>query len=316
MGIADYALARPAGRRTVEEVSRASGCTPEKLAQILPSGTFSVLADDETSWGLGLTAARDVLRRIPVPLDEIGLVIYAGSSEWGTPFWSPAAKIAGELGVRDAHCFEVSNFCNAGMVAVKLADDQVRAGAHRYALVIVTDRLSQLVDYPTGYFELFNFADGAAAVLVSAERSRYEVLGAAHHTDPQWVDSYYGVLRDGEVKVERGDKLEGLGEAFLENFTRLTHEVLSGIGAGVDDVAHFLVTHGNQDTQRKYLAELGVPAERSVFQYHLDGHLGGADPFQALRELEDEDRVHSGDLIVVATAGSGFTWGVTTLRRV
>ncbi|MFJ2606843.1 3-oxoacyl-ACP synthase III family protein [Streptomyces sp. NPDC087425] len=316
MGIADYALARPAGRRTVEEVSRASGYTPEKLAQILPSGTFSVLADDETSWGLGLTAARDVLRRTPVPLDEIGLVIYAGSSEWGTPFWSPAAKIAGELGVRDAHCFEVSNFCNAGMVAVKLADDQVRSGAHRYALVIVTDRLSQLVDYPTGYFELFNFADGAAAVLVSAERSRYEVLGAAHHTDPQWVDSYYGVLRDGEVKVERGDKLDGLGEAFLENFTRLTGEVLAGIDAGVGDVAHFLVTHGNQDTQRKYLAELRVPAERSVFQYHLDGHLGGADPFQALRELEDEDRVHSGDLIVVATAGSGFTWGVTALRRV
>lgn len=314
MGIADYALAMPSGKLSVDDVSRESGYTVEKLGQILPSGKFSVLAEDETSWGLGRDAAARLLARNPVPLDEIGLVLYAGSSEWGTPFWSPAAKIAQELGIAHAHCFEVSNFCNAGMVAVKLADDQVRAGTHKHALVIVSDRLSQLVEYGTGYIELFNFADGAAAVLISAD-AKYEVLGAAHHTDPQWVDSYYGEIKEGRVKVERGEKLEGLGEAFLGNFTALTHKVLAGLGRGVDDVSYFLVTHGNQDTHRKYLAALGVPASRSVFQYDRDGHLGGADPFLALEELEREGRIASGDLVVVATAGSGFTWGVTAICR-
>ncbi|MFF8677673.1 3-oxoacyl-ACP synthase III family protein [Streptomyces sp. NPDC015237] len=314
MGIADYALAMPGGKLSVDDVSRESGQTVEKLGQILPSGKFSVLAEGETSWSLGRDAAARILARTPVPLDEIGLVLYAGSSEWGTPFWSPAAKIAQELGITQAHCYEVSNFCNAGMVAVKLADDQVRAGTHRHALVIVSDRLSQLVEYGTGYVELFNFADGAAAVLVSAE-AKYEVLGAAHHTDPQWVDSYYGEIKDGEVKVERGEKLDGLGEAFLGNFTDLTHKVLAGLGQEVADVAYFLVTHGNQDTHRKYLAALGVPDSRSVFQYDLDGHLGGADPFLALEELEREDRIGPGDLVIVATAGSGFTWGVTAICR-
>ncbi|MGC9536919.1 3-oxoacyl-[acyl-carrier-protein] synthase III C-terminal domain-containing protein [Streptomyces sp. UG1] len=179
------------------------------------------------------------------------------------------------------------------------------------------DRLSELVEYGTGYIELFNFADGAAAVLLTADPSatRYEVLGGAHHTDPQWVDSYYGEFKNGEIKVERGEKLDGLGDAFLDNFTTLTHQVLAGIGADVPDVAYFLVTHGNQDTHRKYLAALGVDASRSVFQYERDGHLGGADPFSALEELEQEERVGSGGLVIVATAGSGFTWGVTALRR-
>jgi 3-oxoacyl-[acyl-carrier-protein] synthase-3 len=304
----------PSGKKSVTEVSRESGYGVEKLGQILPSGKFSVLAEGETSWGLGRDAAARVLARNPVPLDEIGLVLYAGSSEWGTPFWSPAAKIALELGIEQAHCYEVSNFCNAGMVAVKLADDQVRAGTHRHALVIVADRLSQLVEYGTGYIELFNFADGAAAVLVSAD-ARYEVLGSAHHTDPQWVDSYYGEIKDGEIKVERGDKLDGLATAFIDNFTTLTHRVLAQAGAEVADAAYFLVTHGNQDTHRTYLAELGVDPSRSVFQYELDGHLGGADPFLALEQLEREGRIASGDLIVVATAGSGFTWGVTAIRR-
>jgi 3-oxoacyl-[acyl-carrier-protein] synthase-3 len=58
-----------------------------------------------------------------------------------------------------------------------------------------------------------------------------------------------------------------------------------------------------------------VDASRSVFQYERDGHLGGADPLQALEELEREARIGSGDLVIVATAGSGFTWGVTALRR-
>ncbi|MEV6168043.1 ketoacyl-ACP synthase III family protein [Streptomyces sp. NPDC051954] len=317
MGIADYALAMPSGKRSVDEVSQESGYGPEKLGQVLPSGKFSVLAEGETAWGLGRDAAARLLDRSPVPLDEIGLVLYAGSSEWGTPFWSPAAKIAAELGITQAHCYEVSNFCNAGMVAVKLADDQVRAGTHKYALVVIADRLSELVEYGTGYIELFNFADGAAAVLLTADTPdiRYEVLGGAHHTDPQWVDAYYGEIKNGEIKVERGEKLDGLGEAFLDNFTTLTHRVLTDIGKEVADVAYFLVTHGNQDTHRTYLATLGVDASRSVFQYERDGHLGGADPLLALEELEREDRIGSGDLVIVATAGSGFTWGVTAIRR-
>lgn len=314
MGITDYALAMPSGKLSVHDVSRESGYTVEKLGQILPSGKFSVLAGGETPWGLGRDAAARLLARTPVPREEIGLVLYAGSSEWGTPFWSPAAKIALELGIANAHCFEVSNFCNAGMVAVKLADDQVRAGTHKYALVIVSDRLSQLVEYGTRHIELFNFADAAAAVLISAD-AKYEVLGAAHHTDPQWVDSYYGEIKGGEIKVARGEKLDGLGEAFLGNFTALTHKVLAGLGQQVDDVAYFLVTHGNQDTHRKYLSALGADVSRSVFQYDLDGHLGGADPFLALEELERDGRIGSGDLVIVATAGSGFTWGVTALRR-
>ncbi|WP_217143820.1 3-oxoacyl-ACP synthase III family protein [Streptomyces sp. AC627_RSS907] len=310
----------PSGRRSVDEVGRESGYGPDKLAQVLPSGKFSVLAGDETAWGLGRDAAARLLDRSPVPLDEIGLVLYAGSSEWGTPFWSPAAKIAAELGITQAHCYEISNFCNAGMVAVKLADEQVRAGTHAYALVVVADRLSELVEYGTGHIELFNFADGAAAVLLAADTPeapdiRYEVLGGAHHTDPRWVDSYYGEIRNGEVKVERGEKPDGLGEAFLDNFTTLTHKVLTDIGAKVADVAHFLVTHGNQDTHRAYLDALDVDASRSVFQYERDGHLGGVDPLMALEELEREDRIGSGDLVIIATAGSGFTWGVTAIRR-
>uniref|UniRef100_A0AAU2JQJ2 3-oxoacyl-ACP synthase n=1 Tax=Streptomyces sp. NBC_00049 TaxID=2903617 RepID=A0AAU2JQJ2_9ACTN len=315
MGIADFAIEVPGGKLGIEEVSRESGIDVDKLGQVIRSGKFSVLGPGESAWSLGRDAAAKVLARVPVRPEEIGLVIYAGSSEWGKPFWSPAAKIAGELGIEHAHCYELSNFCNAGLAAVRIADDQIKAGTLKYALVVIADRLSQLVEYGTGYVELFNFADGAAAVLVSAD-ARYELLGSAMRTDPAWVDAYYGEIKNGEVKVERGELGDGLGDAFIENFTTLTGKVLAEIGASAEDVAYFLVTHGNVNTHRDYLRALGVGEDRSVFNYETDGHLGGVDPLLSLEDLERAGRLNSGDLVVMATAGSGFTWGVTALRVV
>ncbi|WP_159944519.1 MULTISPECIES: 3-oxoacyl-ACP synthase III family protein [unclassified Nocardiopsis] len=314
MGIAGFTIEIPTSTRGVDEMSRQSGHSVEKLTRIIPAGRISVLADDQTSWSIGRDAAAKLLAQNPVPREDIGLVIYAGSSEWGTPFWSPAAKIALELGIHRAHCYELSNFCNAVTAALAVADAQVRAGTHRYALVVVADPLSRLVDYGTGYEELFNFADGAAAVLVSAEDARYEILASALRTDPVWVDYYYGEIHDGGVRVERTEKREGLGEAFTENFTELTRSVLAEAGTTADEVAYFLVTHGNQDLHRDYLAAMGAGADRSVFNYDVDGHLGGVDPLLALEGLEREGRLSAGDVVVVATAGSGFSWGVMAIR--
>ncbi|MER7674462.1 3-oxoacyl-[acyl-carrier-protein] synthase III C-terminal domain-containing protein [Kitasatospora sp. NPDC096128] len=316
MGITDFALTTGSGKVTAEQLARESGCDPEKVNEILPAGRLSALGPGESSWSLGRDAAAKVLDRNGVSPDDIGLVIYAGSSEWGTPFWSPAAKIAQELGILRAHCYEVSNFCNAAPTAIRIADEQVKSGACRYALVVVADRLSELVDRPGGLVELFNFADGAAAVLVSAENPRYEVLASANRTDPAYVDLYYGEVRENQVKVFRREGGEGLGEAFIANFTALTGQVLTAVGRGLEDVAYLLVTHGNRNTQEKLLDTLGLPYERSVFNYEAEGHLGGADPLLALEDLERAGRLASGDLVLLATAGSGFTWGVTALQVV
>ncbi|MFV2197511.1 3-oxoacyl-ACP synthase III family protein [Nocardiopsis sp. LOL_012] len=315
MGITDFTIEIPHETLGVEEMSRRSGIGVDKIREIVPSGSVSVLSPEQSAWSIGRDAAAKLLAQNPVPLEDIGLVVYAGSSEWGTPFWSPAAKIALELGIHRAHCYELSNFCNAGTAALAIADEQVKAGKHRAALVIVSDRLSQLVDYSTGYVELFNFADGAAAVLLSRE-ARYEIRGSALRTDPAWVDYYYGETTAGGVRVERTAKRDGLGDAFTANFTELTESVLAEIGTPADEVAYYLVTHGNQDLHRDYLRAMGAAADRSVFTYDGNGHLGGVDPFLALADLERGDRLSSGDTVVIATAGSGFSWGVMAVRVV
>lgn len=313
MGIKDFAIVIPAGKLDIDELGRRSGIDRENLLAVLPAGRLSTLAPGQHIWDLGRDAAVTVLGRNDVRPEDIGMVLWAGSADWGKAFWSPAAKVASEVGIHHAHCLEMSNFCNAGMAAISFAQDQVRLGRHQHVLVIVADRLSQLVDHTAGLIELFNFADSAAAVLVSAQ-PRYEVLASAHRTDPQWADYYYAVPTPaGEMKIERTPKRDGLGEAFTANFTALTRAVLEDIGRSAEDVTWFLVTHGNQDLHRAYLTAMGADDSRSVFNYEMDGHLGGVDPLLAIEGLQQAGQLDSGDLLVVATAGSGFTWGVTAM---
>ncbi|AXE88798.1 3-oxoacyl-[acyl-carrier-protein] synthase III C-terminal domain-containing protein [Streptomyces sp. Go-475] len=315
-GIVDFDVCFPASRISAEDLHTTSGVPVPDILEVTHSKEFPVLGEHELSWELALQAALAVLRRTPVPRGAIRQVIYAGSGEWDVPFWSPAAKVAHELGIDRAHCFEVTNFCNAGSVALRVALDGAGPGPGEYALVLVADRLSRMVDRTDpGSRALFNFGDAAAAMLVTADGPRsFELLHSAMRTDPGWVDYYAGEWRQGRVRIRREPHRPGLSEAYVANFSALLQETLAALGRTPDDIDHFLINQGDRRMHERLLDTIGIPAGRSVFNYDRLGHMGGADTLIALRELADERRLRSGDLVVLATSAMGFSWGITALE--
>ncbi|MGC4806564.1 3-oxoacyl-ACP synthase III family protein [Micromonospora sp. DT233] len=313
--IVDFEVRLPTGRADVRDMQRASGLALAEILEITHAEQFPVLDEHEAAWELAAEAAGTVLKRSDVPPDAIDLVLYAGSGEWDRPFWSPAAKVAAELGIERAHCFEVSNFCNAAMTAVQLAADKITLGRARYALVLIGDRLSQLVDYHDPESKvLFNFGDAPAAVLIGAD-GPLELLHSQMRTEPGWADYYSGDIEDDRIVMRRRGHRKGLGDAYLRNFVELTNDTLSTLELAPADVRYFLINQGDRNMHERVLGALGVPAQRSVFNYHRYGHMGGSDPFIALGQLLDEGRLASGDVVLVASSGMGFSWGVTALRR-
>ncbi|MFD3874611.1 3-oxoacyl-ACP synthase III family protein [Streptomyces sp. NPDC058623] len=293
----------------------ASGVAVTDIAKITHCDSFPVLGDHEQAWKLALRAAGTLLDRTGVAASDIRQVIYAGSGEWDRPFWSPSAKVAHELGVGRAHCFEVANFCNAGTTALRIGAEDTGLGAGNYALVLIGDRLSRMVDYSDPDSKaLFNFGDAAAAVLLASDGYRFRILHSAMRTDPSWADYYAGEFRENRVAIRRGAHRRGLGDAYLENFTGLVRDSLSALGRDVSEISHFLVNQGDRTMHETLLDALGIPEERSVFNYHRYGHMGGADTLIALKGLEAEGRLRPGDLIMLATSAMGFSWGITTLE--
>jgi 3-oxoacyl-[acyl-carrier-protein] synthase-3 len=313
--ILDFAIRYPAGRFDVHAVHAASGVPEADILAITHCDGFPVLAEDETAWGLALTAARDLLERTGVPPDAVTTVVHAGTGAWDVPFWSPAAKIAHELGIGGAHCYEIANFCNAGTTALRLVGDRLdQEGGH--ALVLVADRLSRLVDHHDPVSKaLFNFGDAAAAVLMTADTGPFLLRGGTARTDPSWCDYYYGEQRgERELVIRRGPHRPGLAQAYVDHFTALVAETLKSLGAGIDDVAWFLVNHGDKDMHERLIGELALPADRTVRNYDRLAHQGGADTLIALDLLRERRLLRPGDLILLATSAMGFSWGVTALE--
>ncbi|MER5553511.1 ketoacyl-ACP synthase III family protein [Streptomyces sp. NPDC002793] len=312
-GIVDFDVCFPSATADIRDMHLVSGVPVADLAAITHTESFPVLADGEASSDLALRAASRLLDRLGTDRSAIREVVYAGSGEWDIPFWSPAARVAGELDIRNAHCYEVGNFCNAGLTAIRLAAESSRPGA--YTLVLIGDRLSRMVDYRDPDSKaLFNFGDAGAAVLLADDGCAFRVLHSAMRTDPRWSDYYHGEWRDGRVVIRRGEHRRGLATAYVENFTRLVGETLTVTGRETDEIAWFLINQGDKGMHERLMKTLGIPAERSVFNYGRLGHMGGADTLIALDDLMEEKKLREGDLILLATSAMGFSWGVTALE--
>ncbi|MEV1011810.1 3-oxoacyl-[acyl-carrier-protein] synthase III C-terminal domain-containing protein [Streptomyces sp. NPDC049881] len=315
-GIVDFEVRFPSARADVHEMSAASGLPAADILAITHTPSFPVLDDSEEAWQLAADAARAVVERNGVRPEDISHVIYSGSGEWDLPFWTPAARVAQELGITRAHCFEIANFCNGGMTAVRAGMNELALGAGPFVLVLIGDRLSRLVDYEDPESKaLFNFGDAPAAVLLGRDDCALAVLGSAMRTDPAWADYYSGDLEDDRVLMRRRGRRPGLADAYLENFPARAADVLAAVGRDLSDVAFLLINQGDKGMHERLLDRLGLPAEKSVFHYDRLGHMGGSDPFIALRGLLDEKRLAPGDLVLVASSGMGFTWAVTALEH-
>ncbi|ONI91147.1 3-oxoacyl-ACP synthase [Saccharothrix sp. ALI-22-I] len=316
VGIIDFDFALPGGRMTVRHMHELSGRPEADILAWTHSRQIPVFDEHEEAWELVADVARKILDRAGIAPHEVGQVVMAGSGDWDSPAWSPAAKVADELGITSAHCFEVVNFCTASSTAVQIAADAVTAGRVRYALVLFGERSSRTVDYADPEsVSLFNTGDCAAAVLIGTEDVRYDLLSCRMRTDPSWCDFYMGEYEDGRVVTRRRGRQLTLAKTYLDNYLALAAGTLDALGLTADDVAYLLINQMDRRMHERLLKQLGLTEGRSVFNYERYGHMGCADPFLALAELEATDAVRPGDTVLLATSGTGFSWGITALRR-
>jgi 3-oxoacyl-[acyl-carrier-protein] synthase-3 len=315
-GIVDFAVAFPESRMTVDEMHERSGVSVAEILEVTQCSEIPVLGEDEQAWELAAEAASVALERTGTAPDDISRVIYAGAGYWDAPAWSPAAKVADELGITGAHCFEVTNFCNAFTLGLRLAVEGLAPGADERTLVVAAERFAGAVDRTDPDSKaLFNFGDAATAAVVAESDYSFAYLGTSARTDPDWCDYFVGDYHQTGVHTRRRGRRKGLADAYVANFVTLTGETLKLVGNDLADVRYLLVNQNDKAVQDRLLGELDLPLERSVFNHTKYGHMGCSDTLIALRGLADEGALEDGDLVLLATSGAGFSWSVTALRH-
>ncbi|NJO83725.1 MAG: hypothetical protein HC828_13615 [Blastochloris sp.] len=122
-----------------------------------------------------------------------------------------------------------------------------------------------------------------------------------------------GGLR-GRLDVTNPDYMaERLGAVSLDNFVRVIRESVAQSGASLDDVRFLGITHMKRSFNLEILSAVGLTADQSVY---LDeyGHVQSVDQVLALELGLAHGKIRPGDLIVLAGAGTGYTWSAITVQ--
>jgi 3-oxoacyl-[acyl-carrier-protein] synthase-3 len=99
------------------------------------------------------------------------------------------------------------------------------------------------------------------------------------------------------------------------NFHRLVHKVLDRASIKLEDIDHFIYSNLSRTDQEGFARMLGLPASVvSTVQLAEYGHTFASDLVINYTDLRREGRIKPGQLLLFASAGIGFTWGVTLAR--
>lgn len=267
-------------------------------------------------------AARQAMEMAGVEGKDIDLIII-GTVTPDQPIPATACFVQAELGASNAAVFDLSAGCSGFLYALTIADKFIKTGSARHALVIGAEVLSKFTDW-NDRSTCVLFADGAGAVVLSAEEGESGILSSAIHADGTMADFIY--LPGGGSKIPvshemidnnlhtikmRGNETFKIAVRSLEAVCR---EAIREASLTPRDVRWFIPHQANTRIIKAVGSRLGWPPESIYLNIDRMGNTSSASIPIALDEIIRLGKVQEGDTLLLAAFGAGLTWGSALVR--
>jgi 3-oxoacyl-[acyl-carrier-protein] synthase-3 len=278
-----------------------------------------VAAEGEFTSDLALKAAERALANADVAASEIDLIVLATATPDNT-FPATAAKVQARLGATTGAAFDVHAVCTGFLYALATADNFIKAGQAKRALVIGAETFSRILDWEDRATCVL-FGDGAGAVVLEAVASTGDakergILSTHLHTDGSNYDLLYvdgGPSTTGKAGFLRMEGKEIFRHA-VQRLAEVADEALKAnhiSGAEID----WLVPH---QANRRIIdgtgKKLGLAADKIVVTIDRHANTSAASVPLALAEAASDGRIKPGQLILLEAMGGGLTWGSALVR--
>jgi 3-oxoacyl-[acyl-carrier-protein] synthase-3 len=279
---------------------------------------------------LALTASQRALESAgldPGDLDCIVLATLSAEADFpGTSFF-----LQERLGVGETPCFDLRAQCSGFVYGLSVANAFVRSGAYRRVLVVGCEVHSTGIDLSTdGRDVAVLFGDGAGAVIVEANTDAGDPSGILEvrlhaegkHADKLWIEAPGSgfqptrITPDLIAQKRHFPRMQGRF-VFKHAVTRMPEVLKASLDAAsvkLEEVDHFLFHQANLRINEFVAQQLGIPAEKCPHNIDRYGNCSAASIPMLLDENVRAGRIRRGDLIAMATFGSGFSWSSAVLR--
>ncbi|MDF2043035.1 MULTISPECIES: beta-ketoacyl-ACP synthase III [unclassified Pantoea] len=273
-----------------------------------------IAAPDETVATMGFSAAQRALEMAGVDVNEIGLIIVATTSS-SHAFPSSACMIQQMLEIKDCAAFDLAAACAGFTYALSVADQYIKNGAVKHALVIGADVLARALD-PEDRGTIILFGDGAGAVVLGQSEEQ-GIISTHLHADGRYAQLLTLPYQDRAHQDQPAYVTMAGNEVFKVAVTELAHIVDETLQANNLDreMLDWLVPHqANLRIISATAKKLGMTMDKVVVTLDRHGNTSAASVPSALDEAVRDGRIKPGHLILLEAFGGGFTWGSALVR--
>ncbi|MEA2038834.1 MAG: 3-oxoacyl-[acyl-carrier-protein] synthase III C-terminal domain-containing protein [Thermodesulfobacteriota bacterium] len=322
-GIAGMGFYMPEKEIPVKKLAEQAGI-PEFVVEALGAATVREAAANEYPSDMAIKAARAALEKGGIDPLDIDLIIYCGA---GVPDYiipQTAGKIQYAIGAENAFGFDLSQGCCGMLTAIQLAKGYISIDEGITNVMLVTgDKWSQFTRFHSA--DSVFFGDGGGAAVISRGHHELFPLSTEIITKGEFYDLWCiqaGALRypasEATLKkdmhtyvcLDRERARHEFKELYIPGLLHVVRGALKKCSLNPSDVSYFDMVNNNLKVQKAILKELGISVDASSARYlQKFGHFGAQDIFLNLDMAVREKKIKKGDIIVMLTAGIGFSWG-------
>lgn len=309
----------PAQILTNDDLAKRIDTSDEWISQRTGIRARHIAAPGEKTSDLAIAAARKALANAGLPAEALDLIVLATTTPDHT-FPATATRVQAALGMTGGVAFDVQAVCSGFVFAMAVADNFIRLGQARHALVIGAETFSRILDWEDRSTCVL-FGDGAGAVVLQAiegegtPKDRGVLSTHLHsegrHYDLLWVDGGPSSTQTtGHVKMNGQ-------EVFRNAVTKLAEvvqEALDANGLQPTDIDWLVPHQANRRIIDSTARKLNLPSEKIVLTVDRHGNTSAASIPLALAEAVEDGRIGKGDLVLMEAIGGGLSWGSALVR--
>ncbi|ABD88225.1 beta-ketoacyl-ACP synthase III [Rhodopseudomonas palustris] len=278
-----------------------------------------IAAEGEFTSHLAIKAAQAALDDAGIDAQSIDLIVLATSTPDNT-FPATAVAVQAALGIHHGAAFDLQAVCSGFVFAVATADNFLRGGSFKRALVIGAETFSRILDWnDRGTCVLFG--DGAGAIVLEAQQGwgtsvDHGVLTTHLRSDGRHKSKLYvdgGPSSTGTVGHLRMEGREVFKHA-VGMITGVIIDAFEASGTTPKDIDWFVPHQANKRIIDASAHKLHLAPEKVVLTVDRHGNTSAASIPLALDTAVKDGRIKKGNLVLLEAMGGGFTWGSALVR--
>ena len=289
-----------------------------------------VIRGEDTTTSMGVKAAEIAIQRAGVAKEDIDFVVFATLSP-DYYFPGPGVLVQRDLGLRTVGALDVRNQCSGFIYALSVADQYIKTGMYKNILVIGSEVHSTGLDMTSrGRSVSVIFGDGAGAAVLSREEDLTKGILSTHlHSEGQHAEELaliapgMGARWVTDIIADNDPEDTSYfphmnGQFVFKNavvrFAEVINEGLEANDLKVSDI-DMLIPHQANLRISQYIQKKFELSDDQVFNnIQKYGNTTAASIPIALTEAWEKGKIKSGDTVVLAAFGSGFTWASAIIK--